>query len=162
MSTTSKWANQTLQTTPLTRRVGAETIGKKMDASELAQRYRTRLQQLEDEGAKRGFEKSSSGVIEHSDIFEVVGYTARQREPRGHYDGLALRIMFQSFPQPVVDFRLQWTSWMADPALTVRADYPPVVLKKKSLGCERDTDILKQAERFVALLSREINRGQPG
>ena len=132
-----------------------------MDASELAQRYRVRLQQLESEGAKRGFEKSSSGVIDHSDIFEVVGYTARQREPRGHYDGLALRIMFQSFPEPVVDFRLQWTSWMADPALAVRADYPPAILKKKCLRGASDADVLKQSERFLALLSREIARGQP-
>jgi len=134
-----------------------------MNAPELAQHCRSRFQALEVAGRKTGFDKIRHGIIEHTDIYEVVGYVAQQAEPQGFYDGVTLRISFISFPRPAVDFRLQWTSWMADPSMKIRANYPPVVVKQKSLGDPQDAGIQPLADRFLTRLATELARGKtPG
>src|SRR5687767_9014453 len=86
-----------------------------MTASEFASTYRRRLQELEAKSASKGFENIRCGIIEHSDVYEVVGYQARQKDPASLYDGLTLRVTFLSFPAPQIEFCLQWTSWMSNP-----------------------------------------------
>lgn len=134
-----------------------------MTASELALRLRPRLLALEADARKAGFDQIVQGVIDHSDIHEVVGFSARRSDPRGFYDGLSLRIAFITFPRPCVYFRLEWTSWMADPRMKIRANYPPVVLGEKTVANPDDPAIQPLAGRFLSRLAAELARGrEPG
>jgi hypothetical protein len=134
-----------------------------MTASELAFHYRNRFQAIEADGRKTGFENMRHGIIEHSDAYEVVGCVAQQSDPQGFYDSVALRISFITFPGPCVDFRLHWTSWMADPSMKIRANCPPVIVKEKCLGDLQDGGIQQQGDRFISLLATEVARGKmPG
>jgi len=132
-----------------------------MTAPELARHFQERFRTLESSGLKAGFGDIRHGIVEHSDIFEVVGYTAVSAEPQWSYDGLALRIAFVSFPRPEVDCRLQWTSWMAAPTMQIRANFPPLILKQKTLTGATDAQISSVSDRFASLLAREIARKRP-
>lgn len=146
---------------PLLKSIKTTGKAENMTASELAHLLKSQFQSSEVEGRKTGLENIQYGVIEHSDVYEVVGYTARQSEPNTLYDGLSLRISFILAPTTCIDIRLLWTSWMADPTMAVRADYPPIIVKQKSILDTQDPIILKEAFRFCSLLRSEIARGCP-
>jgi len=132
-----------------------------MTAPELALHCRGRFEALEAAGRRAGFEQIRQGIIDHTDLYEVVGYEARLAEPRGFHDGLSLRITFVSFPQPAVSFLLQWTSWMADPSMKIRADFPPLVVKQTILSGKQAARIQPLADRYLELLAGEIARREP-
>ena len=132
-----------------------------MEASTLESTLRDRFRLLKVEAEKSGFKRISHGIVDHSDIYDVVGFEGELAEPKGHYDAVGLRIAFIASPHAIVTFKLQWSSWMADPAMVIRANYPPLIVKTIDVGTTATAEIQRQAERYVLLLARELKRGRP-